>query len=100
MITLEDVKRIFEANKDVWLVGTHQGNDGNQGNTLEGLLGVAENNLSLPDLGVFELKTQKNETGSYITLFHREPKPRASIPKLLKKHLHNSRKNPDGVSEV
>lgn len=84
MITLDDVKKIFEANKDVWLVGTHQGNDGNQGNTLEGLLGVAENNLSLPDLGVFELKTQKNETGSYITLFHKEPKPRASIPKLLK----------------
>lgn len=84
MITLAEVKAILVANKNNWLEGTHQGNDGNQGNTLEGLLGVAENNLQLPDLGVFELKTQKIETGSYVTLFHKEPSPRASIPKLLK----------------
>ena len=45
---------------------------------------MAENNLQLPDLGTFELKSQKNESGSLITLFHKEPKPRASIPKLLK----------------
>ncbi len=84
MITVDEVKSIFAANKDKWLKGTHQGNDGNQGNTLEGLLGVAENNLQLPDLGEFELKTQKNESDSYVTLFHKEPKPRASVPKLLK----------------
>ena len=84
MITVNDVKAILEANKDTWLLGTHQGNDGNQGNTLEGLLGVVENNLKLPDLGEIEIKTQKIETGSYVTLFHKEPKPRASIPKLLK----------------
>ena len=84
MITLEKVSEILHANKNTWLVGTHQGNDGNQGNTLEGLLGVEENNLRLPDLGDIELKTQKLETGSFITLFHKEPKPRASIPKLLK----------------
>lgn len=84
MITLEQVSDILHANKDTWLLGTHQGNDGNQGNTLEGLLGVEENNLKLPDLGEIELKTRKVETGSFITLFHKEPKPRASIPKLLK----------------
>lgn len=84
MISLEKVSDILHANKDTWLVGTHQGNDGNQGNTLEGLLGVEENNLRLPDLGDIELKTQKLETGSFVTLFHKEPKPRASIPKLLK----------------
>jgi hypothetical protein len=84
MITLDQIKKILHANKDKWLVGTHQGNDGNQGNTLEGLFGVSENNLKLPDLGDIELKTQKIETGSYITLFHKEPSPRASIPKLLK----------------
>lgn len=84
MITLEEVSLILNQNKNTWLLGTHQGNDGNQGNTLEGLLGVAENNLKLPDLGDIELKTQKIETGSYVTLFHKEPKPRASIPKLLK----------------
>ena len=84
MITLEEISSILHKNKDKWLRGTHQGNDGNQGNTLERLLGVAENNLHLPDLGDIELKTQKIETGSLITLFHKEPMPRASIPKLLK----------------
>ena len=46
-----------------WQDGTRHGNDGNQGNTLEDLLGVEENNIPLPDLGgVFELKTQKKES--------------------------------------
>lgn len=84
MITLGQVSDILHANKDTWLLGTRQGNDGNQGNTLESLLGVKENNLKLPDLGEIELKTRKVETGSFVTLFHKEPKPRASIPKLLK----------------
>jgi hypothetical protein len=84
MKTLDEIQKILHDNKDNWLLGTHQGNDGNQGNTLEGLLGVAENNLKLPDLGEFELKTQKVETGSLMTLFHKEPKPRASIPRLIK----------------
>lgn len=83
MITIERVHEILTQNKEKWLVGTRQGNDGNQGNTLEDLLGVQENNLKLPDLGNIELKTQKIETGSFVTLFHQEPKPRASIPRLL-----------------
>jgi hypothetical protein len=84
MITLEQVRETLHENRDKWLLGTHQGNDGNQGNTLEELLGVEENNLQLPDLGDIEHKTQKVETGSFVTLFHKEPKPRASIPRLLK----------------
>lgn len=83
-MNIDDIKNILQANKDRWLIGTHQGNDGNQGNTLEGLFGIEENNLRLPDFGEIELKTQKSETGSYITLFHKEPQPRASIPKLLR----------------
>ncbi len=66
-----------------WHPGTRPGNDGNQGNTLEDLLGVEENNFSIPDFGVYEIKTQKAETGSLITLFHKEPKPPKSVPKLL-----------------
>jgi len=83
-MTIDDIKQIIYLNKDRWLLGTHQGNHGNQGNTLEGLFGIAENNLRLPDFGEIELKTQKIESGSYVTLFHREPKPRGSIPRLLK----------------
>jgi len=84
MLTLLQIKQILNDNKSTWLVGTHQGNDGNQGNTLEKLLGVSENNLRLPDLGDIELKSRKNETGSLITLFHKEPLPSASVPKIIK----------------
>ena len=59
------------------------GNDGSAGNTLEDLLGVAENNLRLPDWGNIELKTKRKESQSLVTLLHREPQPQASIPKLL-----------------
>lgn len=84
MLTLDKAVEILKSKKDQWIVGTHQGNHGNQGNTAEFLLGIKENNLKVPDLGTIELKTQKNETGSYITLFHKEPKPRASVGRLLK----------------
>jgi hypothetical protein len=67
-----------------WHCGARQGNDGNAGNTLEDLLGIKENNLSLPDFGDIEIKTQEYETGSLLTMFHSEPKPNASVPKLLK----------------
>ncbi len=84
MPTVEDVQKILQDNRDRWLLGNRQGNDGNQGNTLEELLGVKENNLRSPDLGDIELKSQKVETGSFITLFHKEPKPSRSVPVLLK----------------
>lgn len=67
-----------------WQDGTRHGNDGNQGNTLEDLLGVKENNISLPDLGgVFELKTQKKESSALVTLLHSNPQiPKTAVPKL------------------
>ncbi len=67
-----------------WHDSARVGNAGAAGNTLEDLLGVEENNLHLPDFGDIELKTQKFEgENSLLTLFHKEPLPRASIPKLL-----------------
>ena len=68
---------------NIWHEGTRPGNDGNAGNTLEDLLDVPENNFSLPDFGSIEIKTQRYETGSLLTLFHKEPKPGGSVPKLL-----------------
>lgn len=61
------------------------GNAGGVGNTLEDLLDVAENNLQLPDFGDWELKSQRADTGSLLTLFHTEPQPRAAkiVPQIL-----------------
>ncbi|WP_367105832.1 MvaI/BcnI family restriction endonuclease [uncultured Psychrobacter sp.] len=80
----EELILLLKEVMNVWHTGTRPGNDGNQGNTLEDLLGVEENNISLPDLGgVFELKTQKKESNALITLMHSEPTiPKTAVPKL------------------
>lgn len=68
-----------------WIKNRRPGNAGGVGNTLEDLLDVAENNLQLPDFGAWELKSQRAETGSLLTLFHSEPNPRRSriVPRIL-----------------
>lgn len=94
-------KRLEEIKEMGWIANQRPGNDGGVGNTLEDLLGVAENNLQLPDFGKWELKSQRATTGSLLTLFHLEPEPRNAriIPKILLpqygwKHLEAGRKYP------
>ena len=68
-----------------WIATRRQGNDGGVGNTLEDLLGLSENNLPLPNAGEWELKGQRSDSTSLVTLFHMEPSPRAMkfVPKVL-----------------
>ena len=68
-----------------WIETARRGNDGGVGNTLEDLLGIAENNLPLPNAGEWEIKGQRADTSSLITLFHMEPSPRAFkfVPSIL-----------------
>ncbi len=68
-----------------WIQTTRRGNDGGVGNTLEDLLGIAENNLPLPNAGEWEVKGQRADTSSLISLFHMEPSPRAFkfVPRIL-----------------
>lgn len=74
-------------------------NDGRIGNMLEDLLGINENNLPLPNTGEWELKTQRENTTSLITLFHMEPSPTALkivpsvlLPKYGWTHAHAGKK--------
>ena len=53
-------------------------NDGAVGNTLEVLLGIAENNLPIPNAREWELKGQRAHSSSLITLKHIEPSPTAA----------------------
>ncbi|MCR4408751.1 MAG: MvaI/BcnI family restriction endonuclease [Candidatus Saccharicenans sp.] len=53
-------------------------NDGAVGNTLEQLLGIRENNLPIPNAREWELKGQRKNSSSLITLKHIEPSPRAA----------------------
>ncbi len=60
-----------------WIASGRQGNAGGIGNTLEDLLGIAENNLPIPNAAEWELKCQRIGTAALTTLFHIEPSPRA-----------------------
>ena len=78
-------QRLIDIKELGWIENRRPGNSGGVGNTLEDLLDVAENNLQLPDFGAWELKSQRSETSSLLTLFHSEPKPRTArvVPRLL-----------------
>src|SRR6266700_2320946 len=52
------------------------GNDGAVGNTLEKLLGITENNLPLPNASEWEIKGQRRQTSSLVTLLPMAPSPR------------------------
>jgi len=60
-----------------YIQNARHGNDGGIGNTLEDLLGITENKLPIPNASEWELKTQRANTTSLITLFHFEPSPTA-----------------------
>jgi len=79
---IDEIKAI--ANRG-WINGQRQGNHGNIGNTIEDLLGIAENNLPIPNAAEWEIKTQRVKSNSLITLCHTEPSPRAAriVPSIL-----------------
>ena len=84
--TKESLKAELEAIRSLgWVETTRKGSDGGVGNTLEDLLGIEENNLPLPNAGEWEIKGQRENTTSLITLFHMEPSPRAFrfVPQIL-----------------
>jgi MvaI/BcnI restriction endonuclease family len=68
-----------------WVPSIRHGNHGGIGNTLEQLLGIAENNLPIPNAAEWELKAQRLGSSSLTTLFHMEPSPRALrfVPQIL-----------------
>jgi hypothetical protein len=79
---VEELQKIRELG---WIANARHGNVGGVGNTLEDLLGIEENNLPIPNAAEWELKCQRTNTTSLITLFHMEPSPRAFrfIPRIL-----------------
>jgi len=79
---IEELKKIRDMG---WIPNARRGNVGGVGNTLEDLLGIEENNLPIPNAAEWELKCQRANTTSLITLFHMEPSPRALrfVPKVF-----------------
>ena len=71
---VEELRKIRDMG---WIPNSRQKNVGGIGNTLEDLLGIEENNLPIPNAAEWELKCQRANTNSLVTLFHIEPSPRA-----------------------
>lgn len=86
LITKEELIDQFHKIEGMGWVENYRGrNDGAVGNILEDLLGIPENNLPIPNAAEWELKAQRSNTSSLLTLFHTEPSPRAAklVPNLL-----------------
>ncbi len=79
---IEKFKEIYAKG---WIKNVRGRNDGAVGNTLEDLLGIPENNLPIPNAAEWELKAQRSNTSSLLTMFHMEPSPRAMkvVPDIL-----------------
>ena len=83
------IDALIEIREQGWIQTGRKNNDGGVGNTIEDLLGIEENNLPLPNATEWELKAQKKNTSSLVTLFHMEPSPRAYkfVPAILLPHF-------------
>lgn len=95
------IQKLLEIKKMGWIENSRHGNVGGVGNTLEDLLGIEENNLPIPNASEWELKCQRIDTQSLVTLFHVEPSPTAMkfvpailLPKYGWSHKEAGRKYP------
>lgn len=81
----ELIAKFHEIYDNGWVLNYRRNNDGAVGNILEDLLGIPENNLPIPNAAEWELKAQRADTTSLLTLFHMEPSPRALrvVPNVL-----------------
>lgn len=84
----ELIAKFIELSEKGWVKNRRMGNSGGVGNTLEDYLGIEENNLPIPNAAEWELKAQRKNTTSLVTLFHSEPSPRALkfVPCVLLPH--------------
>ena len=71
--TLTQIKKsLKELSEKGWIKSNRKHNTG-IGKTLEDHLNITENNIALPDFGVMELKSQRINTISMMTLFTKSP---------------------------
>lgn len=81
------INQIKTIQNNGWVENYRNMSNGNVGNIFEDLMGIEENNFSLPDIGEYEIKTQriKCQPVSLLTLCHIEPEPRSLkvVPYLL-----------------
>lgn len=75
MTKQELIKKLIEIKK-TGFIKTHRLHDTGIGKTLEDLLDITENNISLPDSGKFELKAKRVGSESMLTIATKSPEPK------------------------
>ncbi|MDN5652143.1 MAG: MvaI/BcnI family restriction endonuclease [Lactococcus lactis] len=73
MTDLDLFIRDFNRVRDLGFTPSTRRSNTGIGKTFEDLMGVVENNIAEPDLHGFEIKSQRNLSGSYVTLFTKSP---------------------------
>lgn len=77
ILTDQEDLEFFDKLKEIlsmgWIKNTRVGNHGSVGNMLEDILGIPENNLPLPDISKWELKSRKVNSTALTTLFIPNP---------------------------
>ncbi len=71
--TLAQIQKILKKLSEKGWVRSNRPHDTGIGKTLEDYLGITENNIALPDFGIMELKSQRTNTPSMMTLFTKSP---------------------------
>lgn len=94
VITLEELVQKLRKIKDQGFIETHRAHDTGIGKTLEDLLGIKENNLKIPDVGEYELKTKRLDSSSMLTIATKSPEPKG-----VNKILFNNYKYKDKLGE-
>lgn len=97
-IELSELIQKLEEIKSKGFILTKRAHKGGAGNTLEELLGVEANNLSLPDLGIYELKVKRKNKKTPLTLFSKTPDPRGAATRLFDEYSEISDK--DGIRKL
>ena len=88
---INEFKEIFlKVKESGWIESHRKGNTG-IGKTFEDCCDIVENNNDIPDFKDIEIKSQRNYTGSYITLFTKAP----TYPLRANTTLRNSYGSPD-----
>lgn len=82
----EKIIEEFKKIKSLGFVKSNRSNNTGIGKTFEDYIGVVENNLDEPDLLGYEIKSHREETSSYVTLFTKSP----SFPRGANAYLNNN----------
>lgn len=86
IITYPELVDKLNAIKELGFVKTHRTGQTGIGKTLEDLLGIEENNIPGPNAAMLELKSERKNVSSMITLFTKNPKPQGANSRLYKRY--------------